>query len=232
MKFKFLKTTLVGTMLSVSCLVNLANAGAIIDTVNDSFIDANTGIEWMDFGINNIYTYSDVVSQLGEGGIYQGWSLANKDQVYTMWANAFLGLGASYENPDHFSLGQLLINDGANIDGSVIEQVVLKMGYNVQGNIGTVDDVEQANGIFEGTDGLSDVYFWNRTENFGLSPHNDVAVLRDDSNKDFLADETLVNFSTMLVKTSSLPAKVPEPTSIVIIALGIMGLGIRHFRQQ
>ena len=54
MTFKFLKSTLVGLILSTSCLVNVANAG-IIDTANDSFIDTSTEIEWMDFGINNQY---------------------------------------------------------------------------------------------------------------------------------------------------------------------------------
>ena len=71
MKFKFLKTTFTGIVLSISCLVNMANADVIlIDTDNDSFIDMNTGLEWMDFGINNNHTYNFVASQLGEGGSY------------------------------------------------------------------------------------------------------------------------------------------------------------------
>ena len=87
--------------------------GSIIDTLNDSFIDTSAGLEWMDFGINNNQSYNYVISQLGSGGVYEGWRLPTREEVLTLWANAYLGLGPDYENADHYGLGELrVVEDG------------------------------------------------------------------------------------------------------------------------
>ena len=227
MKVKFLKTTFTGIVLFISCLVNIANAEVIlIDTDNDSFIDTTTGLEWMDFGINNNYTYNFVASQLGEGGSYEGWSLATSDQVLTMWTNAFIGLGASIENTDYYGTGQLMVKDGNEIVGSVFTDVFDVMSYNtILGSDGMT-----ATGAFEGQDGLSTIYLANH---IGLSNdliRYDHIHLSDHENRDYLRTDTNIRYSTMLVKTSSID--VPEPTTFAVFALGLMGLGIRRFKKQ
>ena len=71
-----------------------------------------------------------MASQLGEGGLYEGWSLATSEQVYTMWANAFLGLGSATEYPDYYGSGQLYVADGLGEYQSVYSEVVEIIGHN------------------------------------------------------------------------------------------------------
>ena len=66
-----------------------ASAG-LINTTENSFIDENSSLEWMDFGVNNTDTYDFVSSQLGNGQAYEGWRLATIDEVYNMYSNTFL----------------------------------------------------------------------------------------------------------------------------------------------
>ena len=71
------------TIIAISSTISIAEA-SIIDTNQDSFIDTETGIEWMDFGINSQYSYDYVTSQL-DGGIYDGWEVANLEQARSLF---------------------------------------------------------------------------------------------------------------------------------------------------
>ena len=86
MNIKRVKATFLALVVTLMSLGNLVNA-AIIDTDEDSFIDTQTGLEWMDFGINNHQSFNEVSSQLGAGGEYEDWRLPSIDEVYTMWHN-------------------------------------------------------------------------------------------------------------------------------------------------
>ncbi|NQY37836.1 MAG: PEP-CTERM sorting domain-containing protein [Alteromonadaceae bacterium] len=229
MKFIFLKATLTGIVLSITCLVNVANAGVIIDTVNDSFIDTSTNLEWMDFGINNGQSYNYVASQLGVGGVYDGWSLGTKDQVNTLWTNMFLGLNASSTSPNQFGEGQFLVIDGRNKIGSVLQDYINTIGINLLDNLGTVDEVTQSFGLYEGTTGLSKVQVYTWTGSHSDLAYTDRAYILD--NADYTTEYENINdetWSTMLVKTSSI--HVTEPTTLVVFVLGLMGLGIRRLK--
>ena len=230
MKFKCLKAVLTGSVLSISCLVNLANAGLIVDTVNDSFIDTTTGIEWMDFGINHVYTYNYVASQLGEGGIYDGWALATAAQAYTMWTNAFLGIGATIESPNYYGDGQFLAQDGEGIKGSVFVDLKDIMGYNHILNGGSSIEKYEAQGIFEGYNGKAKLtYGMYLTTNYDYHWH-DSAEINDYGDPDDRGDNTTTRYSTMLVRENIV--SVPEPNTLAVFALGVIGLGIRRFKKK
>ena len=73
----------------LSCLfLGSANA-SIINADNSSFLDTNTGLEWIDFGINDRYTYDFVSNQLGAGQRYSGWRLATEDEVVDLYFSYF-----------------------------------------------------------------------------------------------------------------------------------------------
>jgi hypothetical protein len=135
-----------------------ASAGLITDTTNGSFIDETTGLEWMDFGVNNGKSYNQVVSQLGVGGLYQGWELPEVTQVYDMWANAFIGLGSWSENISYFGDNQLYVKDGSCKRGSTINTVFRVMGLNekIDGGYGNIE--YKSGGLFEGVNGMAYVY--------------------------------------------------------------------------
>lgn len=219
MKSKYLNF-LSGLILSGSCLINIANAG-LIDTDSDSFIDSNTQLEWIDFGINNDMSYDQVVDQLVYGGTYYGWRLATSEEVYEMWSDTFLELGALHEDLDYYGLGQFKLLDGKNVIGSVFSDAFSVIGFNAAGGGG----YPSGTGLFEGTDGLSSISF-----NYYAKSHLDIwnwdgVSFRDDSNLDAERTNIGSGLSTMLIK-------VPEPSSLGIFALSIMGLATYRFKKN
>ncbi|PKF61910.1 hypothetical protein CW745_07925 [Psychromonas sp. psych-6C06] len=221
MIFKCLNIGLASSALLLSVTVQ---AVVITDTNNNSFIDTSTGLEWMDFGINNGKSYNYVASQLGQGGEYQGWSLASKDQVFTMWSNAFLGLGADYENRNEYGIGQLYAKDGQGVNGSVFTELFDIMGKNTTKYEGTAIEHNSSVGWFLGTDGLSNVHMLEWTGALFDLYNNDVVNIYDNYNysNSYTANGDSAQ-STMLVKRS-----VPAPTMLAIFALALIGFSLRR----
>jgi len=100
-----------------SCLTILAISftnvhAALID--NGIFTtDTETGLDWLDLTETANLSYDYVSTQLGQGGIFQGWSLASIAQVETLF-NAAGGVGpydGSFQpNPFNDGPAQLLLN--------------------------------------------------------------------------------------------------------------------------
>jgi len=224
MKYKFLNSALVGLFMSASCIGSIANAGLITDTLNDSYIDATTGLEWMDFGINNHHSYNDVVGLLGT--TYAGWSLANESQVLTLWHNAFSGVGSVPDVVNATGSTWVSYKNNDSLNTAFIE-LFDTMGY---GNI------NWSLGWFEADAGnLSYTYFSNSnptdqyTRVFG----------RDNSYHESYRYNSSAHYSTMLVKSPSVSqfsappqiSTLPETSTLAIFALGIMGFAARRFKK-
>lgn len=192
-------------------------------------------MEWLDFGINNNQSFDFIVSQLGSGGQYEGWSLPTIDQVITLTeaiynpfkldSRVFIKVFSDERyNGDNWSV----YNTG-NIFDSTFEII----GYN------TIEQVPWTNtddwkltksvGIIGGTDGLS---FFNVVNHYGLRATN---IFTDGFEIDDRVDRTVsvsslrnAVTSTMLVRTST---DVPEPSTLTIFALGMIGLASRRFKK-
>jgi len=200
-----------------------ANAGLITDTANDSFIDETTGLEWMDFGINNLQTYDYVNSQLDIGGEYEGWRLATEDDVFIMMANAFLGLGATGEAPNNYGTGQLRVTDGKNKIGSVMSPIFEAMGHNYVLYSGHKYEQLAAYGLFESTKGLGLIEHYEFTGSGRDTAYDDQAQFRTTVNFSWHTDNESPLYSTMLIRTDSV-TNVPEPSSLAILSAGLFGL--------
>ncbi len=208
------------------------HAGLITDTNNDSFIDENTGLEWMDFGINNNQSYNYVTSQLGQGGQYQGWELPSVEQVYTMWTNAFIGLGSKQEQ---ITLHKLKIDDGQGVSGSTLQDNILKMGINKTYRPSTKKESYRSLGWYEGTYGLAYVATTTYTGSTYDIMANDSAKLIDKASYDRYKGTILTQWSTLLVRNnvsaSSKRSSVSAPATMTIFALSIMGLALGRNKQ-
>jgi hypothetical protein len=213
MKFKFSNIVLAGFILSVSCLVNISNAGLITDTDNDSFIDETTGLEWMDFGINNRHTFDQVKGLLST--TYTGWTLATQTEVLTLWHNAFAddataisisNSGARYADYRAFTtVGRL-----------AYKETYVKMG----------DRKNSMRGWFEDYTGSLSYTHYNITGIPTLNTHVYGRGINYDAER---TNSGSLN-STMLVRTSQV--SVPEPSTLAIFALALMGLASLRKRES
>ena len=238
MKFKALsvekaaktaKVALAATVLSMCSMVNLAQAG-IIDTSNDSFIDDNSNLEWLDFNITSNQSYNSVVENLDSGEIYDGWRLATMDEVTSLYSNAFFDLADSWrEYPDN-DVPSILAkaNNNKNINGiygdSNFEQVFDAMGAS---NYATGDGYDTTHALYEDSGGNL-AYF----QLIDRKTADNVDIARLYWGFGTITDNYRTtggtSRSTMLVRGAS---EVPEPSSLAIFALGIIGLAFRTNKQ-
>ena len=184
----------------------------------------------MDFGVNNGQSFSFISSQLSTDGDYEGWRLPTVDEVYVMWANVanLDGVEADIETPDRYGDGQFLARDKNNDakTESVFDGVFELIGYNKASPYGS-GEAFKAYGFFEGADGLSYVEYRNYTLHLGVS---DDILLRDNGNFDSIRNLGYDSYSTLLVKNSLQDSlEVPEPSTLVIFAMGLLGLASRKF---
>jgi hypothetical protein len=210
MKSIFLKAVLGILLLAPSAF---SNAGLITNTANDSFIDETTGYEWMDFGVNNQYSYNQVVNMLSTE--FSGWELASESQVLAMWVNAFTGKGSSvdeiYDSGEYYNRF-----DSNNLNGNSVHEAAFSA-------MGTSEFPGYALGWFADTYGsLSFVHFYDQNGGSDrvFSHGRNINHNGQFNSLDF-------RYSTMLVKTSS----VPEPSTIAIFAFGMLGLVSRRLKR-
>jgi len=216
MKSKFLKFVLLSTACTFG---SFANAGLIVDTADDSFIDATTGLEWMDFGINNHLSYSGVVAQLPT--TYSEWRLATESEVVDLWHNAFFE-GSSYAQ--EYATGGVYssyraLNDAAGM--SSFDAAFDAMSTNVNNvAIGWFADT---------TGGLSYAQYIDRHLVSNQLTNTDDAAYMTGRNTPYSEYQfsTDPQYSTMLVRSS-----VPESSTLAIFALGMIGLASRRFKKK
>ncbi len=212
------------TIIAISSTFSIAEA-SIIDTNQDSFIDTETGLEWMDFGINSQYSYDYVTSQL-DGGIYDGWEVANLEQARSLFY-AFSGVEAyssgntnerRYGEEEKIKFLDLVAIVGIT-DANTYTHTSLDENYSIMSNIG----------FHLGTNGLS-------VMEMTLKDYADIGI-NDEIRYDFLDNAaidnegwksvTLPGHSTYLVRTTS----VPEPSTLAIFSLAMIGLVFRKFKK-
>ena len=235
MKNKSLKAILAVAVLAASSLVNVANASLInVDVNNDGsnigYSVQGSDLVWMDFGQNNTDSYKFVADNLGAGQKYDGWDLANEDEVTTMWTAIFSPFFAGGDYTD--GLG----TDGFRIhyrNGDVFGNIFDIVGTNTYFNIGNNYEQLQGYGLFEGSSGLSHLWYVIHEVDAG---GGDVAMIDNRGTFDVNRNNTDPLLSTMLVRRTSGArggsTAVPEPSTLAIFALGMIGLASRRFKKQ
>jgi hypothetical protein len=194
-----------------------ASAGLITNTTSDSFIDETTGLEWMDFGVNDTQTYQQVVGALPT--TYVGWEVASLDQVLELWKNAFGGLDTTTLDIEGPYYARYVSTE---FTGNSMLNVFTKMGY-------SRDDMTGSLGMFEdSTGGMSYVAFNRIEDNDAASTWQFASVVGLNEDYNHIRTDTREIWSTMLVKK----ANVPEPSTLTILALGLMSLASLRKRES
>jgi len=221
------------TAITFSSFSSLSHAGLIIDTDNDSFIDATTGLEWMDFGINNGRSFDDVENNLGASGDYAGWRLPTHDEVFDMWNHRFfdeigsrwihreegyISSSSSYTNKDLFnSIGAnytSTLNNYERRNGGKPETYARAYFY--------IDDSKTSLGF---------VSFKHLSERYDLGLDTIIWAVHAP-----IVNKTNINsrHSTLLVRgdSSSSATSVSEPATFAIFALGVLAMATRRFKRS
>ena len=198
--------------ITTSCL---SNAGLITD--HDGYVtDSVTGWQWLDARFTDNMSYNDVLASTTSGSLI-GWEIASTSEV--------LGLLLHQNN------NVLIPTTGTRgtWDRSLFSFKALVMMLGDGANYGDNANYGFLNGMT--TDIPSDPRRAEapRTVQVGWSKgRNNKGYLRDDSSGP--GSKTAVNYNTntWLVKK----AEVPEPSTLAIFALGMIGLASRRFKKQ
>lgn len=90
MPIKLMQSLLVASAITLSSIANalpIQQADAFTTGDNKAALETSTGLVWLDFGITNDQTMSDVSAQLASS--YAGWRLPTQSEVIHLWASLF-----------------------------------------------------------------------------------------------------------------------------------------------
>lgn len=217
---------------------SIANAVVVeIDwqTAGDNLITKDTisGLDWLDLTETNGMSRDYVLTQLGAGGIYEGWRYASSAEVVTLWLNFGLDLsnldvntqlnssGASGLDPSLITATNYLGNTWCEYECSVYPYGV--EGYTSDEYIETDPDLIPY--------AEPDWYFY-----LGASYTNEYGYVYKDHTSYWLSGASITpTYGSSLTLGSYLvqPSAVPVPGAVWLFGSGLIGLiGIAKRKKQ
>ena len=254
MKFKFLNTVFAGLLISTSCLVSVANAGLINTLVfgaDDSLAAVKADILGSDARFNHAsssYAYAGQASNLAY--------LQSFDSIL-FWTN----YGAAAQNygllKQYVDTGGLVVlgtfnsqsNSGTGINMPGYNPITGSSGAYSSVSLGVFDNTSQ---LFAGVNMLSSTDY--NSDGLGVdtgatlvgSWNNGDPLVAINANKNVIGVSLFPNvaqyghasgdyrtlFANALAYSPSQVTAVPEPSTLAIFALGLIGLASRRFKKQ
>jgi hypothetical protein len=198
----------------------IVQADAFTAGDNKAALETNTGLIWMDFGVNSNESYAQVNSKLNTD--YLGWRLPTANEVIHLWSGLF---GAM---PGWFSFPGIGFVGSVNAD-SEFENIFAILGSGQDATYITTNHQTGETETWKARSGFGVFKF--DSGNYGMasmaspydSIHESEAMYLELHGVD--ASEW---YGTMLVKN----AHVPEPSSLLIFGLGLLGLCFTRRRAQ
>jgi len=227
MKLKFLKAAFTGLMLCGASLA--ANASVItigsltLENEGDTYVtDSLNGLDWLRWDQVNTLTFAELTDATN-GGAYGGWSIAHNNEAL-LFHEALFGAvkpcNTNLVNPGC----DLIFNDFISLMGYTTPSEFRSRGLFVNDNYDVNIDIADDNWAgyirAQNTERYPNRYMMKQS--ISTSP-----VLRDQAYWEDLADDGEYGF--ILYRES---AAVPEPSTLAIFALGMMGLAARRFKKQ
>lgn len=206
----------------------IVQADAFITGDNKAALETSTGLVWMDFGVNNHYSYTQVVGLLSTE--YAGWRLPTATEVNHLWVSLFDDLPEWFQStteagPLSFTSGFLSSPAGKYEDYfNQIYEIFgqspdsLSLLIDAHGNLIESWISKSAFGIFmKDADTSGYVHLQN--------PYSDAYT-----DSAFYVEMYLTDISywhnTLLVKDDQV--SVPEPAAPLLALLGLMALFARR----
>lgn len=213
---KIAQTLIVLTFTANCSALPIVNADALVSGDNNAIIDTDTGIKWLDFGINNGSSFNSVINSLST--TYQGWRLPTESEVRNLWSKLtaidsadqyqiFSLWGANKTPQDHLpflSWGYFIDNNGYLGHGSFMETGTVLASFG------------------------SGKYYQDGSIIGGVSAGSGVKY--DGSNYYQFSADGNDEISTLLVKddthSSTLSTEVPEPSMLTLLVLSLIGVSL------
>jgi len=189
-------------LLAVAMIGMASTAHAVLIDNGVTTIDNASGLEWLDLTQTQNRSYADVASGFGSGGEFEGWRHATISELITLQTNA--GFAPPYDlQPVTAAFTNLIDLLGRTQDGTGFDNVLDGIGA-----IGWYDDSGSPTGT-------SHLRFFELDN--GVSIFAQVLAQTPDSRS---TTEFNIDTGNWLVR-----AAVPEPATIVIFGLSVVGLG-------
>ena len=192
--------SLAATALVLSTNVNASIISTDWQTVGDNLIthDTVSGLDWLDLTETNNLSYNAVVSELGAGGVYEGFRVATSAEVVALWSNFGIDLSAGaprfvggYHDPS--------IQTAASVLGNIVYEYNTIFPHGVLGYVLATEQLTYQIGAFQDP---SDTYYNT------VSPNNNSTNLT----------QSFEFAGTYLVSA------VPVPAAVWLFGYGLIGL--------
>jgi len=212
MKFKYLKAAFAGMVFSASCLVNVANAGLITETYKGEVI------------------YSDGSLSLGE---MLSWTFTydNTKNTATNWQDGLDGLSYTADdiiNVGHFPFHSFVsdVTFDLNQFDTLFDSSASALGYIANRQIDNSGNSHYLTNTFGSR-------ITSNFDGYGVRldfPNNALTLNKSFFNVD---DGSRKEFNIQVANLTKVDlTKVPEPSTLAIFALGMMGIASRRFKKQ
>ena len=212
MKLKLLNIALVSLVLSVSCLTNVANAGLIKN--GNIITDTDTGLDWYALTATTGNSYNTMSSLLSDSNsIYFGYEYASFQQLESLWQNA-----------GYITAIAPLVSIGNNTTTNATDILALNNLMGLFGQTGT-NCCARSSGIYNAISGNSRL-IWDWLPDAGGSGITYTGITTSPSAITWAPRNDIGHW---LIKET--PTDVPEPSTLAIFALGIIGLASRRFNK-
>jgi hypothetical protein len=212
--------------LALPLLFSCAVQAAIIDH-GDYLTDTATSLDWLDVTKTVNMSYSDVSTQLGVGGLFQGWRYATGNEFNVMVGNhtgvAIPSVTYGNVNQEVDKIDVLVALLGSTLDAEYIKKY--SRTYDAYNNF---------------QEGAGRDYTAGIVADFVSSFEIFVGILSDDDRSPTTADFSSAHYTStnIFARRDSIGSylirsnapSVPEPTTIALFALGLVGLAAARGR--